>query len=80
MIGPAYKPDVLVFRVNGQRLGIATRVKRALMIAGADREFCTQYIQRVMSGNGMEHMFKVSGEYVNLIDDGTNIEIDYTEE
>jgi hypothetical protein len=59
------KPTVKLIGHNGNAFAIMGRVKRALMQAGADKEYTDKYLSEATSGN-YDHLLVVSMEYVDV--------------
>ena len=65
MIAPETKPTVKLTGHDGNAFSIMGRVKRALLNAGADKEYTDQYIGEATSGD-YNHLLSVSMEYVDV--------------
>ena len=65
MKGPLTKPTVKLIVNNGNAFSIMGRVKKALMQAGADKEYIDKYLKEAISGD-YDHLLVVSMEYVNV--------------
>ena len=65
MKGPLTKPTVELIGQDGNAFSIMARVKKALMQAGADKEYVDKYLKDATSGN-YDHLLVVSMEYVNV--------------
>ena len=65
MKGPLTKPTVKLIGQGGNAFSIMGRVKKALMLAGADKEYIDKYLKEAISGD-YDHLLVVSMEYVNV--------------
>ena len=65
MKGPQTKPTVKLTGHDGNAFSIMGRVKKALMQAGADKEYVDKYLKEAISGD-YDHLLVVSMEYVNI--------------
>ena len=65
MKGPQTKPTVKLIGEDGNAFSIMGRVKKALMLVGADKEYVDKYLNEAISGD-YDHLLVVSMEYVNL--------------
>ena len=65
MKGPLNKPTVKLIGHDGNPFSIMGRVNKALMLAGADKEYVDKYLNAVTSGD-YNHLLVVSMEYVNV--------------
>ena len=65
MIAPATKPTVKLIGHDGNAFSIMGRVKKALLNAGADKEYIDQYLGEATSGN-YNHLLSVSMQYVDV--------------
>ena len=65
MRGPLTKPTVKLIGHNGNAFSIMGRVKKALMLAGADKEYIDKYLNKATSGD-YDHLLVVCMEYVNV--------------
>lgn len=64
---PTHKPNVRI-KMNGpmgNAFGVMGLTKRALMAAGADREYCAEYTQKAMAGD-YDNLLEVTREYADL--------------
>jgi hypothetical protein len=59
------KPTVKLIGHNGNAFAIMGRVKKALMLAGADKEYIDKYLKEAISGD-YDHLLVVSMEYVDV--------------
>ena len=62
---PLTKPTVKLVGHNGNAFSIMGRVKKALMRAGADKEYVHKYLSEATSGD-YDHQLVVSMEYVEV--------------
>ena len=65
MKGPLTKPTVKLVGEDGNAFSIMGRVKKALMLAGADKEYADKYLKEATSGD-YDHLQVVSMEYVDV--------------
>ncbi len=65
MKGPVTKPTVKLVGEDGNAFSIMGRVKKALMQAGADKEYVEKYLQEATFGD-YSYLLDVSMEYVNV--------------
>ena len=65
MKGPLTKPTVKLVGQDGNAFSIMGRVKKALMQAGADKEYIDRYLSKATSGD-YDNLLVVSMEYVNV--------------
>ena len=65
MKGPQTKPTVKLIGQDGNAFSIMGRVKKALMLAGADKEYIDKYLNAATLGD-YDHLLVVSMEYVNV--------------
>ena len=65
MKGPLTKPTVKLTGQNGNAFSIMGRVKKALMQAGADKEYVDKYLKEATSGD-YDHLLVVSMEYIKV--------------
>ncbi len=65
MKGPLTKPTVKLVGEDGNAFSIMGRVKKALIQAGADKEYIDKYLKEATSGD-YDHLLVVSMEYVNV--------------
>ena len=65
MKGPLSKPTVKLTGQDGNAFSIMGRVKKALMQAGADKEYIDKYLNAATSGD-YDHLLVVSMEYANV--------------
>jgi len=63
MKGPQTKPTVELIGQDGNAFSIMGRVKKALMQAGADKEYVDKYLKEAISGD-YDQLLVVSMEYV----------------
>ena len=59
------KPTVKLVGEDGNAFSIMGRVKKALMLAGADKDYIDRYLSEATSGD-YDHLLVVSMEYVNV--------------
>lgn len=62
---PSSKSTVKLIGQDGNAFLILGKVKQALKIAGADKEYIDQYMSEATSGD-YNHLLAVSMEYVNV--------------
>ncbi len=62
---PLTKPTVKLVGEDGNAFSIMGRVKKALMLAGADKEYIDKYLKEATSGD-YDHLLVVSMEYVEI--------------
>jgi hypothetical protein len=62
---PLTKPTVKLIGQDGNAFSIMGRVKKALMLAGADKEYIDKYLNAVKSGD-YDNLLAVSMEYVDV--------------
>ena len=65
MKGPSTKPTVKLTGQDGNAFSIMGRVKKALMQAGADKEYIDKFLKEATSGD-YDNLLVVSMEYVNV--------------
>ena len=65
MKGSLNKPTVKLIGQDGNAFSVMGRVKKALMLAGADKEYIDKYLNEATSGD-YDHLLVVSMEYVNI--------------
>jgi hypothetical protein len=65
MTGPNIKPTVKLIDTNGYALAIIGRVKKALLDAGADKEYVLKYQNDAMSGD-YNNLLCVTMDYVHV--------------
>ena len=65
MKGPLTKPTVKLIGHDGNAFSIMGRVKKALMQAGADKEYIDRYLSKATSGD-YDNLLVVSKEYFNV--------------
>jgi hypothetical protein len=65
MRGPIPKPTVKLIGQDGNAFSIMGRVKKALMQAGADKEYIDKYLKESTAGD-YSYLLAVSMEYVNV--------------
>ena len=65
MRGPITKPTVKLIGHDGNAFSIMGRVKKALMQAGADKEYIDKYLKESTAGD-YSYLLDVSVEYVNV--------------
>ena len=65
MKGPLSKPTVKLIGHDGNAFSIMGRVKKALMQAGADREYIDKYLKEATVAD-YSYLLAVSMEYVNV--------------
>jgi hypothetical protein len=65
MKGPLSKPTVKLTGQDGNAFSIMGRVKKALMLAGADKEYIDKYLKESTVGD-YDHLLVVSMEYVDV--------------
>ena len=62
---PLTKPTVKLIGQDGNACSIMGRVKKALMQAGADKEYVDKYLKEATLGD-YDHLLVVSMEYVDV--------------
>jgi hypothetical protein len=65
MNAPLTKPTVKLIGQDGNAFAILGRVKKALMQAGADKEYVDKYLKEATSVD-YDHLLVVSMEYVDV--------------
>ena len=65
MKGPLTKPTVKLVGEDGNAFSIMGRVKKALMVAGADKEYADKYLKEATVAD-YSYLLTVSMEYVNV--------------
>ncbi len=65
MTKPNIKPTVKLIDTNGNAFAIIGRVKKALLDAGADKEYVLKYQNEVMSGD-YNNLLCVTMDYVHV--------------
>ena len=65
MKGPLTKPTVKLVGEDGNAFSIMGRVKKVLLLAGADQEYIDRYLSEATSG-GYDHLLVVSMGYVDV--------------
>ena len=65
MKGPLSKPTVKLIGQDGNAFSIMGRVKKALLQAGADKEYIDKYLKESTVGD-YSYLLAVSMEYVNV--------------
>jgi hypothetical protein len=65
MIAPATKPTVKLIDRDGNAFSILGRVKKALWLGGADKEYIDRYLSDATSGD-YDHLLSVTMEYVEV--------------
>ena len=65
MKGPQTKPTVKLIGQDGNAFSIMGRVKKALMQAGADKEYVDKYLKESTVAD-YSYLLAVSMEYVNV--------------
>lgn len=65
MKGPDTKPTVKLINTDGNAFAIIGRVTKALVKAGADKEYVDKYQKEVMSGD-YDNLLCVTMDYVNV--------------
>ena len=65
MTGPKEKPNVKLIDTNGNAFVIIGRVRKALLKAGADKEYVDKYLQKAMAGD-YDNLLCVSMDYVHV--------------
>ena len=65
MKGPLNKPTVKLVGEDGNAFSIMGRVKKALMLAGADKEYIDKYLSEATAGD-YDHLLVVSMNYVDV--------------
>ena len=65
MTGPKEKPNVKLIDTNSNAFVIIGRVRKALLKAGADKEYVDKYLQKAMAGD-YDNLLCVSMEYVDV--------------
>jgi hypothetical protein len=66
MKGPINKPTVKLIGKDGNAFSIMGLVKKALMRAGADKEYIDRYLSEATSGD-YDHLLVVSMGYVDVV-------------
>ncbi|MBA3013081.1 MAG: hypothetical protein KJ658_00480 [Proteobacteria bacterium] len=65
MTGPKIKPTVKLIDTNGNAYAIIGRVKKALIDAGADKEYVFKYQEAAMAGD-YNNLLCVTMDYVHM--------------
>jgi hypothetical protein len=65
MKGPQTKPTVKLVGHDGNAFSIMGRVRKALMLAGADKEYADKYLKEATVGD-YNQLLVVSMKYVNV--------------
>ncbi|MCK5098026.1 MAG: hypothetical protein KAJ25_08520 [Desulfobacula sp.] len=65
MTGPIEKPTVKLIDTSGNALTIISRVKEALIKAGADKEYVDKYLKEAMFGD-YNNLLCVTMDYVHV--------------
>lgn len=65
MTGPTEKPVVKLIDTNGNAYAIIGRVKKALIDAGADKEYVFKYQEAAMAGD-YNNLLCVTMDYVHV--------------
>ena len=65
MTGPKEKPNVKLIDTNGNAFVIIGRVRKALLKAGADKEYVFKYQDEAMAGD-YDNLLCVTMDYVNV--------------
>ena len=65
MKGPLIRPTVKLVGEDGNAFSIMGRVKKALMQAGADKEYVDKYLKESTVGD-YSYILAVGMEYVNI--------------
>ena len=65
MTEPKEKPTVKLINTDGNAFAIMGRVKKALIRAGADREYVDKYLGEAMSGD-YDNLLCVTMDYVHV--------------
>ena len=62
---PLSKPTVKLIGQDGNAFSIMGRVRKALIRAGADKEYIDKYLNEATSGD-YDHLLSVSMDFVNV--------------
>jgi len=65
MTGPKEKPNVKLIDTNGDAFAIIGRVRKALLKAGADKEYVLKYQDEAMAGD-YDNLLCVTMYYVHV--------------
>ncbi|EMS78432.1 hypothetical protein [Desulfotignum phosphitoxidans] len=65
MIEPAFKPTVKLIGKDGNAFAILGSVKKALLKAGADKEYVSKYMEEAMAGD-YDNLLSVTMDYVHV--------------
>ncbi|WP_300463677.1 hypothetical protein [Desulfobacula sp.] len=65
MIEPKIKPTVNLIGNDGNAFVIIGHVKKALLKAGADKEYASKYMEEAMAGD-YDHLLSVTMDYVDV--------------
>ncbi len=65
MVKPLSKPTVKLIGHDGNAFSIMGHVKKALMLAGADKEYIDKYLSEATSVD-YDHLLVVSMDYVEV--------------
>jgi len=65
MKAPENNPKVTLVGEGGNSFAIMAKVKRALVKAGADKEYVASYFDKATAGN-YDHLLQVTMEYVEV--------------
>lgn len=65
MIEPKIKPTVELIGNDGNAFAILGRVKKALLKAGADKEYISKYMEEAMAGD-YDNLLAVTMDYVDV--------------
>jgi len=66
MIEPKIKPTVDLISTNGNAFAIIGHVRKALLKAGADKEYVSKYMEEAMAGD-YDHLLVVTMGYVEVL-------------
>ena len=66
MIAPNETPTVKLVGEDGNAYAIMGKVSKALRVAGADKEYIDEYLDKSMSGD-YDHLLGVAMEYADII-------------
>ena len=66
MLEPKIKPTVELTGTDGNAFFILGRVKKALLKAGADKEYASKYMEEAMAGD-YDNLLAVTMDYVEVI-------------
>jgi len=66
MIEPAIKPTVELIGNDGNTFVLIGHVKKALLKAGADKEYVSKYMKEAMAGD-YDNLLAVTMDYVDVM-------------